>query len=545
VVPAPRRSTETRRSFDLRRDDPINVPVGVSHADDKEDILPAGSVQHVSEFPDSTQANRRPPRLQQRLWEIATGYDTRLCAACGEHVCTTGYITRVWNLRSGEPLLTLTHGEGVKVTAVVWKPAKDVVEEGKRLWLGTSVGDIMEVDISARAIVNNRPNAHPRREIIRMFRHGSQLWTLDDEGKLHVWRPGPSGMPSLDGDFDVFRTTRGHSASIVVGDCLWIATGKDIRVFRPSATSDSAFCVLQKPLGQENAGDVTSAAMLSGKPDEIYFGHADGKVSIYSKQDFTCRGVVNISAYKISAMAGVGNYLWAVYNTGMAYVYDTSAKPWTVKKDWRAHDNPIASIITDQSSLWKMDRLQVITLGTDNMVRVWDGMLEQDWLEEELQKHDKEYCAFEEVTMAVLTWNAGASKPNYLRADEKDNNFFRDYISSHRPPDFFVFGFQELVDLEDKKVTAKSFFKSKRKDPSEQEHMSHQYRAWRDHLVRCLEEYLPPDQTYTLVHTASLVGLFSCVFVKTSLRSRIRNVSTAEVKRGMGGMMGNKVSPSP
>lgn len=52
---------------------------------------------------------------------------------------------------------------------------------------------------------------------------------------------------------------------------------------------------------------------------------------------------------------------------------------------------------------------------------------------------------------------------------------------------------------------------------------------------------MPADQGYALLHTSSMVGLFSCVFVKTSLRGRIKQVHTAEVKRGMGGLHGNKV----
>ena len=91
-------------------------------------------------------------------------------------------------------------------------------------------------------------------------------------------------------------------------------------------------------------------------------------------------------------------------------------------------------------------------------------------------------------------------------------------------------------------MLAESFFKSRKKDPTEQEHMSHQYRAWRDHLTRCIEDFMPATHGYTLLHTSSMVGLFSCVFVKTSLRARIKQVHTAEVKRGMGGLHGNKVS---
>lgn len=72
--------------------------------------------------------------------------------------------------------------------------------------------------------------------------------------------------------------------------------------------------------------------------------------------------------------------------------------------------------------------------------------------------------------------------------------------------------------------------------------MGRQYRDWRDHLVRCVEEYMPPSEVYVLLHTASMVGLFSCIFVKASLRSKISKIEAAEVKRGMGGLHGNKVS---
>ncbi|KAK3075761.1 hypothetical protein LTR53_000586, partial [Teratosphaeriaceae sp. CCFEE 6253] len=209
--------------------------------------------------------------------------------------------------------------------------------------------------------------------------------------------------------------------------------------------------------------------------------------------------------------------------------------------DWEAHEKKqVCSIVADPSALWKMDRLQVITLGTDNMLRIWDGLLEEDWLESRMQAHDSDYCTFREITASVLTWNAGASKPHYLQQSRDDDGFLAEYLTTGHPPDILVFGFQELVDLEDKKVTAKSFFKSKKKESGEQEHMSHQYRAWRDHLTRCIEENMPTNQPYVLLHTASMVGLFTCIFVKASERGRIKHVHTAEVKRGMGGLHGNK-----
>ena len=70
--------------------------------------------------------------------------------------------------------------------------------------------------------------------------------------------------------------------------------------------------------------------------------------------------------------------------------------------------------------------------------------------------------------------------------------------------------------------------------------MSHQYRDWRDYLTRCLDDY-NPGELYHLLYTSSLVGLFTCIFVKAGLRERIHSISGAEVKRGMGGLHGNKV----
>lgn len=71
--------------------------------------------------------------------------------------------------------------------------------------------------------------------------------------------------------------------------------------------------------------------------------------------------------------------------------------------------------------------------------------------------------------------------------------------------------------------------------------MSRQYRAWRDHLSDQIKEHLSAEEPYDILHTASLVGLFSCIFVKASQRECVRNTIGSEVKRGMGGLHGNKV----
>lgn len=71
-----------------------------------------------------------------------------------------------------------------------------------------------------------------------------------------------------------------------------------------------------------------------------------------------------------------------------------------------------------------------------------------------MHEHDEEYCNFREVTALVTTWNVGACTPHNLRRSDEQDEFLRGLLQRQEPPEILVFGFQELVDLEDKKVTA-------------------------------------------------------------------------------------------
>lgn len=359
---------------------PIERRMARTDTEEEEEVADDPPISRT-DYPDASQANRRPPYLKTGPQEILTRYDTRLLDVCGKYVCTTGYLTRVWDLNTGEQVMSVNHGETVKSLSLAFKPGKVLEDEGQRLWLGTSAGELHEVDISTQLIVATRPYPS-RREVIQILRHKKEMWTMDDEGRLLVWLPDESGTPNLQYSYHSppERVARGHTFSMVVGDKLWLAAGKDVHVYRPGADEDSSFKVFKRPLGLQNSGDVTSGAHTTRDGGRVYLGHADGKVTVYSSTDYTCLAVVNVSVYKINSLAFVGDYLWAAYKTGMIYVYDVSTNPWTVKKDWRAHESPVCSLLLDTSSVWTMNRLQVTSLGTDNCIRLWDGMLEDDWL---------------------------------------------------------------------------------------------------------------------------------------------------------------------
>ncbi|KAL8910333.1 MAG: hypothetical protein Q9171_004377 [Xanthocarpia ochracea] len=407
------------------------------------------------EYMDGSNSSRRPPWAKTGSHVIHTNYDSKLFDMCAGHACCVGQLLRVWDLLSGKVVLSLAIGEKeVKATASAFKPGSKSAEEGSRLWIGTNYGDLQEVDTITHKVVSSNLSVHSGREIVRIHRYQNAMWTLDEEGTLLVWPPGDDGLPTLESRPKTCKVPRGHIFSIVVGGLLWFATRKDVRVFRPSADEHGQFEIEQQPYGQPGVGDVTSGAVIENQLDKIYFGHSDGKISIYSTTNFACLGIMNASGYKINCLVGAGSHLWAGYNSGKICVYDTQTKPWKVIKDYHAHEGPVISLSVDRSSLWMSGQLRVGSLSLDNTIRLWDGLLEDHWLESELRDNDTSWCNFEEIEALVMTWNAGASTPASLRYGESDPNLLRIILPTGKAPDLLIFGFQELVDLEDKRLTA-------------------------------------------------------------------------------------------
>jgi hypothetical protein len=491
-----------------------------------------------TDYPDASQANRRPPFFQSGLQDLSIKSDARNFDVCGQYLCTTGWTTRVFDLTSGRQLMEFSHGETVKILSVVFKPGLELKSEGSRIWIGNNIGELHEIDVATQGLVASN-TSHNRREIIRILRHKKDLWTLDDEGKLFIWHADESGTPNLKYSHQAHRVPKGHTFSMVIRDKLWLASGKEIRIYKPG--SESSFAVLEAPLVQPGVGDVTSGSYSTQQGGRAYFGHNDGKVTVYSIKDYVCLGNVKVSDYKINGLAFAGDYLWAAYRTGKIYVYDTSTTPWTVKKDWRAHDGQVAGLILDPSSIWTLRRLQVTSIGHDQSIRLWDGMLEDDWLENAMHEADVEYCAFREIKASVVTWNVGASSPLEVRGD-----FICDAIHIEDPPELLVFGFQEVVDLEDRAVTAKSILGfGKKKDASKtDQHVSRVYREWRDYLAKCINRYMGINHPYSELHTSSLIGLFQCIFIRHDVRDRVHGLNAADIKCGMKGHYGNKASHS-
>ena len=83
--------------------------------------------------------------------------------------------------------------------------------------------------------------------------------------------------------------------------------------------------------------------------------------------------------------------------------------------------------------------------------------------------------------------------------------------------------------------------KNKSPDGSLSQKVTTSYRKWYDRLVLAVRLAMPTDSPYTVVHSESLVGLFTLVMVKNTERIKLNHAEITTVKRGMHGRYGNKV----
>lgn len=66
-----------------------------------------------------------------------------------------------------------------------------------------------------------------------------------------------------------------------------------------------------------------------------------------------------------------------------------------------------------------------------------------------------DYCSFREVQALICSWNIDSARPHDLNGTAENQSFFPQLFDSvDQPPEILVFGFQEVIPLTDKKLTA-------------------------------------------------------------------------------------------
>lgn len=74
-----------------------------------------------------------------------------------------------------------------------------------------------------------------------------------------------------------------------------------------------------------------------------------------------------------------------------------------------------------------------------------------------MQKRERQYSTYRDVKVLICTWNIDSAKPDTLSGNRDNITFLDQVLGSVDSPDIIVFGFQEVIDLESKKLTASKF----------------------------------------------------------------------------------------
>ncbi|KAI8364663.1 Endonuclease/exonuclease/phosphatase [Radiomyces spectabilis] len=423
---------------------------------------------------------------------------------------------------------------GDKVRALMFAPAPNVADDGRHLWVGMQDGVIMVLDSITGAILGKRTTSHSHAICFILRYRNTEMWTLDESGILNMW---PVLTVDCERNHPLEMTPQKHMvaartvAALIVGTSLWTSSGRTLDVFHfAHHGSDSPHIRIPN-----DVGNITQLVTVPYHKKLVFASHDDGKITVWDTETVEKVQVITISMYGICSMAAAGEfYLWTGYNTGMIYVYDTRPEKWVAVKIWKAHNTAVTTLMVDESGFSRDEKsMQVISADSNGCVATWDGLLTETWQDAQLEKHVRDYCSYRNVRVAICSWNIDANKPEKLVGNDNDKIY--EWLGQMDDPDIIVVGIQEIVDLESKKQTARSLFASRKKIETLQEAeelLTHRYRLWHDHLVRVIGDNYGAN-AYTVIKTDQLVGLFSCVFVKTSEVNRVINCDSTLVKTGM------------
>jgi hypothetical protein len=282
-----------------------------------------------------------------------------------------------------------------KVTCMEFRPTLKVDDRGFLLWIGTKDGTICEVDVRTGAIRGTKYAAHIY-PIAHIFRHGNSMITLDESGKTLVFSPTDdrNDIVLVASPPRVVRTTEKQNFAKMIDGKLWTAARMEqqgspmhrlpiIRVFdifSPGSTGKSV-------MPTDHVGPVTSAAILPSQPGMVYVGHEEGYISLWLLDTDDgypqCIEVTRVSMSDVLCLEGVNDRLWAGGRNGMISAYDVSQRPWLVTNSWNAHPGlPVLKLITNHYGIELTGQLCVASVGRDENVRLWDGLLGLDWVGE-------------------------------------------------------------------------------------------------------------------------------------------------------------------
>ncbi|TAQ88403.1 hypothetical protein B7494_g3278 [Chlorociboria aeruginascens] len=148
-----------------------------------------------------------------------------------------------------------------------------------------------------------------------------------------------------------------------------------------------------------------------------------------------------------------------------------------------------------------------------------------DYVTTELAKRSSEFQSSEVINIWAGTFNLNG-RTNGIN-DDLSPWLCPDIESSQQQPEIVAVGFQEIVELSPQQIM--------NSDPTRKQ-------AWEKSVRKTLNRHARAAGTdqYVLLRSGQLVGAALCIFVKSSMLKKIKNVEGSVKKTGMSGMAGNK-----
>lgn len=389
------------RNMALKRANTVSAKRAMSRSE----LLMTSSI-----YPDFTHATRNAPHVLSDQRPFSTGHKGPVYAlAASKNLVITGSnLLRTWDVYTGTVVTTIMmdannnvnnsqnnndSSSGDRIRAIAVAPCRIPIDEGRYIWIARQDTILAVVDVRAggHKIISKRNDVHMA-PILFLLRYGnSEIWSIDDSGVLNVWdvvsadyhqqNPLLTAMPRR------YHVTSHAVAATIYGSKLWMSSGRTLAAHAiPVAGSQlgSNDTKSQPPVRIPNdMGNITKLMTIPYHPYRIFASHDDGKISMWDTRTMERIQIITVSMYGICTMTSVGEYhVWAGYNTGMIYVYDTRPEKWAVLKIWKAHTGAVTQLVVDESSLLLDEikgRLQVVSSDSNGFVGVWDGLLTEHW----------------------------------------------------------------------------------------------------------------------------------------------------------------------
>ncbi|CAO3633987.1 unnamed protein product [Mucor fragilis] len=490
--------------------------------------------------PDMTHASKKPPVLEDDI-RISNDHGTIHAIATAGSLIVVG--THHGNIQSynikqaAQTLFNTT--EAVAAAQPHESSMTDVircicfashVHANDMIWAGTDNGSLLAMEAQSNKIVSKRAAAHTSAITLMLQHRHVELWTLDDSGCLNIWPThGIDLALATPLQFTVTKNPKTAVWSTTRANTLWLSSGTSIDQFDRSAATLVPVISIPTELGE-----LTRLFTLPFHRNLLFAVHSsDGQISVWDETTCEQTQCVFVAACmdKLTAVEPVGDYyVWAGFRNGMMAVYDTRTEPWVVVKVWKAHKNAIVKLTVDACSV--SASMPVVSVDALGHIAIWDGRLSAYWLEEQLAAHTGDYCDFDTLKTMLCSWNMDAIKPDALT--DADTEKIHEWLNGMADPDIIMVGIQEIVDLNSKTLTAKSLFSLSRKIETIEEAdelLTHRYMLWHDYLISVVDANFG-KHLYKIIKTDQMVGLFSCVFVKTALEARVRHCDSNVVKTG-------------